>query len=306
MPGVALAALVVFVMAACSPSAEVEEVDEAIVDSAEEVVEDEANQQLEPEPTDTEAVVEEADIPETEAEGTIMPSGLQYIQLEAADGPQPVAGDLVSVHYTGMLEDGTVFDSSRERGEPIVFGLGQGVVIPGWDEGIGLMSVGEQARLIIPPELGYGAAGAGDAIPSNATLIFDVELVSIEEGAPDAPQDVDEADYTTIESGLQYFDFETGEGATPEQGQTVTVHYTGWLTDGTKFDSSLDRGQPFSFSIGLGQVIPGWDEGVGTMQVGGSRQLVIPPELAYGAAGAGGVIPPGATLIFEVELLGVQ
>jgi FKBP-type peptidyl-prolyl cis-trans isomerase len=97
-----------------------------------------------------------------------------------------------------------------------------------------------------------------------------------------------------------------GSGATAEKGQTVSVHYTGWLTNGKKFDSSLDRGQPFRFNLGAGQVIKGWDEGVAGMKVGGKRQLRIPPELGYGSRGAGGVIPPNATLIFDVELLGVR
>lgn len=107
----------------------------------------------------------------------------------------------------------------------------------------------------------------------------------------------------TTPSGLQYIDTEEGTGATPEAGQTVYVHYTGLLTDGTKFDSSLDRNRPFSFRLGAGQVIRGWDEGISTMKVGGKRRLIIPPELGYGARGAGGVIPPNATLIFDVELL---
>ena len=110
----------------------------------------------------------------------------------------------------------------------------------------------------------------------------------------------------TTESGLKYSDFVVGEGASPETGQSVTVHYTGWLEDGTKFDSSLDRGEPFTFQIGMGQVIAGWDEGVSTMKVGGKRQLVIPPDLGYGEQGAGNIIPANATLIFEVELLDVQ
>ena len=110
----------------------------------------------------------------------------------------------------------------------------------------------------------------------------------------------------TTESGLKYTDLVVGDGPSPETGQAVTVHYTGWLEDGTKFDSSLDRGQPFTFAIGMGGVIAGWDEGVATMKVGGKRQLVIPSELGYGAQGAGGVIPPNATLIFEVELLSVK
>jgi len=106
-------------------------------------------------------------------------------------------------------------------------------------------------------------------------------------------------------SGLQIEKLVEGPGATPKTGDRVTVHYTGWLTDGSKFDSSVDRGQPFVFTIGRGQVIGGWDQGVATMKVGDKVRLTIPPELGYGARGAGGVIPPNATLIFEVELLGV-
>jgi len=111
-------------------------------------------------------------------------------------------------------------------------------------------------------------------------------------------------------SGLRMIDTQAGTGASPKQGQTAVVHYTGWLyTDGQKgkkFDSSVDRGTPFEFPIGMRRVIPGWDEGVATMKVGGKRTLIIPPALGYGAQGAGGVIPPNATLMFDVELLGVK
>ena len=109
----------------------------------------------------------------------------------------------------------------------------------------------------------------------------------------------------TTPSGLKYEEIKVGGGDTAEPGKTVSVHYTGWLTNGTKFDSSKDRGQPFEFPLGGGRVIKGWDEGVRGMKVGGVRKLTIPPELGYGARGAGGVIPPNATLIFEVELLKV-
>jgi len=108
------------------------------------------------------------------------------------------------------------------------------------------------------------------------------------------------------DSGLKYEDLVAGEGATASAGKTVLVHYTGWLTDGSKFDSSLDRQQPFQFRLSAGQVIRGWDEGVQGMREGGRRKLTIPANLGYGARGAGGVIPPNATLVFEVELLEVR
>ena len=101
-------------------------------------------------------------------------------------------------------------------------------------------------------------------------------------------------------------DLVVGNGATAKAGQSVVVHYTGWLTSGQKFDSSVDRNDPFDFRLGAGQVIPGWDQGVAGMQVGGKRKLTIPPNLAYGSRGAGGVIPPNATLVFEVELLAIR
>lgn len=110
----------------------------------------------------------------------------------------------------------------------------------------------------------------------------------------------------TTASGLQYVDLAEGAGPSPLAGQTVDVHYTGWLESGTKFDSSLDRGRPPSFPVGEDRVIKGWDEGVGSMRVGGRRRLTIPAGLGYGDRGAGGVIPPGATLVFEVELLEVR
>ena len=111
---------------------------------------------------------------------------------------------------------------------------------------------------------------------------------------------------TVTKSGLKYWDLKKGSGKEAKPGDEVTVHYTGWLTSGKKFDSSVDRNEPFKFKLGAGEVIKGWDEGVAGMKVGGKRQLQIPAELGYGASGAGGVIPPNATLVFDVELLGVE
>ena len=138
-----------------------------------------------------------------------------------------------------------------------------------------------------------------------------VLALAIAAAAP-LPGRLDAATNQVIEmpNGLKYTDTKTGDGATAAAGNKVSVHYTGWLfnngTKGAKFDSSVDRGQPFQFTLGAHQVIAGWDEGVAGMKVGGKRTLIIPPELGYGARGAGGVIPPNATLMFDVELLGVQ
>jgi len=123
-------------------------------------------------------------------------------------------------------------------------------------------------------------------------------------------ESADAQNVVTTPSGLKYIDIALGTGASPKTGQTCVMHYTGWLykdgKKGAKFDSSVDRGAPFEFKIGVHQVIAGWDEGVATMKVGGKRTLIIPPALGYGAAGAGGVIPPNATLLFDVELLAVK
>ncbi|MGB7443933.1 MAG: FKBP-type peptidyl-prolyl cis-trans isomerase [Coleofasciculaceae cyanobacterium] len=140
--------------------------------------------------------------------------------------------------------------------------------------------------------------------PSNKLTGAKTQLIAMNDETKAEPTSED--NIITTPSGLKYIDIAEGDGAMPQKGQTVVVHYTGTLEDGSKFDSSRDRNRPFSFKIGVGQVIKGWDEGVGTMKVGGRRKLIIPSELGYGARGAGGVIPPNATLIFDVELLRIS
>ena len=233
-------------------------------------------------------------------------SGLQIEDTTPGEGAEAKAGCQVSVHYTGWLwkdgAKGAKFDSSRDRNEPFEFELDGGMVIRGWDEGVQGMKVGGSRTLLIPPQLGYGARGAGGVIPPNATLVFEVQLLAVSGG----PEVLDLPLQTTA-SGLQFHDSVEGGGATAQAGRTVRVHYTGWLykngAKGKKFDSSKDRGQPFHFNLGGGEVIRGWDEGVQGMKEGGTRVLIIPAELGYGARGAGGVIPPNATLCFEVELI---
>ncbi|HEX7528538.1 MAG TPA: FKBP-type peptidyl-prolyl cis-trans isomerase [Thermoanaerobaculia bacterium] len=149
-------------------------------------------------------------------------------------------------------------------------------------------------------------------VACSVTLSLALPASADEKPAAAAPAAADkkESKMTKTPSGLEYEDTVVGNGASPKTGQTCVMHYTGWLyentTKGKKFDSSLDRGQPFEFPIGQGRVIQGWDEGVATMKIGGKRTLVIPPSIGYGARGAGGVIPPNATLLFEVELLGLK
>jgi peptidylprolyl isomerase len=237
---------------------------------------------------------------------TTTASGLQYADLTTGDGTKVISGTIVTTHFTIWVQNGDTNDYvvSSKGNDPLTFAEGSGTtVFPGWEEGMLGMQVGGKRLLIIPPDLALGEQG-GNGIPPNSTLVMEVELTDAKE--PVTMTQVPAEDYTTTESGLKYYDIVEGDGETPQAGQTVVVNYTGWLQDGTKFDSSVERGQPFSFVLGTGGVIPGWDEGVASMKVGGKRQLVIPPELAYGDAGSGGVIPPGATLIFDVELLSIQ
>lgn len=224
-------------------------------------------------------------------------SGLEYKITTKGNGEYPQKGDLIKVHYRGTLLDGTEFDSSFKRGKPFEFGLGMGQVIKGWDEGFTLLSKGAKAILKLPADIAYGSRAMGK-IPANSDLIFEVELLDFTR--------IEQYDFTgkeriEDESGLVYYIIEEGEGEHPKVGETVSVHYSGYLEDGTMFDSSVQRGRPFSFQLGMGRVIKGWDTGIQLMRPNAKYRLEIPPELGYGKR-AMGPIPANATLIFDVEL----
>lgn len=197
-------------------------------------------------------------------------------------GPFPQPGEYVVVHYTGTLKDGTVFDDSRKDGVPFVFTLGAGRVIPGWEIVVPQMRVGERAKFTIPWQFAYGQGGRPPIIPSKADLVFDIERLPL----PEIKVEV----------------LAEGKGAQTVPGRPVNVHYTGTLLDGTKFDSSRDKGRPFTFVLGAQQVIAGWDLIVARMRVGDRWKVTIPAALAYGARGQG-TIPPKADLVFDIEVL---
>jgi peptidylprolyl isomerase len=234
------------------------------------------------------------------------PSGLTYEILSKGTGKAPIKGGKVTVHNTGKLTNDTVFDSSVKRGQPFSFKLGVGQVIKGWDEGIALLHVGDKARFTIPSNLGYGERGAG-AIPPNSTLIFDVELLESKDPFVPVPYDVKGKDTVKTASGLQMIKIlSNNEGTKAENGKNVEVHYTGYLTDGKVFDSSLEREKPIQFPLGQGYVIKGWDEGISLLKTGEKARFIIPYNIAYGDAGRPPVIPAKANLIFDVELISVQ
>lgn len=232
-------------------------------------------------------------------------NGLKITLLKAGKGKSLAKGDKVKVHYKGELVDGRPFDSSIERNQPFEFVMGMNQVIAGWDQALLSLKTGDKAKLVIPPDLGYGDTPM-PKIPAGSYLVFEVEVLDvIKDFAP--KQFVTKGKKTeTSASGLEYCILEKGSGAKAERGKTVEVHYTGFLENGDIFDSSVLKGQPISFRLGVGMVIPGWDEGLTYLNAGGKALLSIPYNLAYGETGRPPLIPPKARLIFNVELISVK
>ncbi|MCC7075546.1 MAG: FKBP-type peptidyl-prolyl cis-trans isomerase [Acidimicrobiia bacterium] len=237
------------------------------------------------------------------------PAELVTEDLAEGNGATVESSSSVTVNYTGVLwPDGDEFDSSWSRGEPTSFALSG--VIPGWSEGLVGMKAGGRRLLVIPPDLAYGAQGAGGDIPPNSTLVFVVDVLEVEPPL-EIPETLQEKPAVSVDPAtpppttLEVQDEIVGSGPEAHAGDTVTVNYVGvaWST-GQEFDSSWQAGQPATFV--LGQLVPGFNQGVEGMRVGGRRRIVIPPDLAYGAQGRPPAIAPNETLVFVVDLLDVE
>lgn len=253
-------------------------------------------------------------------EGVTLKSGLKYNDIKVGTGNEAKMGDLVEIHFKGwLIKDSThLFDDwskdstkqkdlladSYQMGQPVKFILGNENFIKGSDEGIVGMKAGGQRTIIIPAKLAYGAQGMGP-VPPNANIKLVVELVDAMQPKVAKMWDVDSTKFKTTKSGLKYQILQEGTGDQIAKGKQVTVHYSGYLLDGTKFDSSVERDEPFTFVVGVGQVIPGWDEGVMLLKKGSKARFIIPPTLAYGNRDLG-KIPANSTLIFDVEVLDVK
>lgn len=234
--------------------------------------------------------------------------GVIYTITREGRGDFPVSGQKVKVHYTGKLLDGTVFDSSVERGTPYEFIVDQSSVIKGWHKGIPLFRVGSKGTIYLPPSLGYGSQDRGK-IPPNSSLIFEIEVLEIVKSEADVLKDYLQSNNINANrsaDGIYYVVHKEGTGPKPMPGQRVTVHYTGMLLNGKKFDSSVDRGMPFEFNIGKGEVIQGWDKGIPLFNVGSKGTLYLTSDLGYGQRGFPPNIPPSSTLIFDIEVLGTK
>jgi FKBP-type peptidyl-prolyl cis-trans isomerase len=258
-------------------------------------------------------------------------SGLYFIESVAGKGMKIDSGCWVSIHFKVALIDGKQLFSSYDRGEPIVFEYGKRFDTPGVEQAIGMMTKGGKAMAIVPSKIAYGETGRSGVVPPYATMVYDLEILNVQskaehdktaaadkkkeeekvvksknEEAANLARYLKEKNITVkpTASGLYYVEKVKGTGARAVTGKVVRVHYTGTLLDGTKFDSSRDKNKPFEFTLGSGQVIKGWDEGVALMNIGGKALLVIPSKLAWGERNMG-KIPAYAPVVFEVELLEV-
>lgn len=249
-------------------------------------------------------------------------SGLKFMDDSLGTGREAKANDLVTIHFKGwmvpkdtaseLFSDWSADQSknmlslgdSKMRNQPIKFILNSGSFIKGTDEGIVGMKTGGRRTMIIPSKLAYGEAGVG-FIPPNTDLKVIIELLEVKDRVVAEMWKVDSTLFKTTASGLKYAIISQGEGPAVEANKVVTVHYSGYLQDGTLFDSSIERDEPIMFVVGQGQVIPGWDEGMQLLKKGDKARFVIPPQLGYGETPLE-KIPANSTLIFDTEVIEVK
>lgn len=260
-------------------------------------------------------------------------SGLYFNETKKGNNQKPKVGEYAKINFKVSTIDGNVLYSTYEANGPMTWENGKDFDNKGVTEALTMMSKGSKASIIVPSELAFGDQGRGQMIPPCTTLLYDLEMVEIQTKAQYEKEKADvlakeeaekvkakkeetgklqsylKANKITVRptaSGLYYIEQHKGTGPQAVAGKKVKVHYTGTLINGKKFDSSLDRKEPFEFILGQGQVIPGWEEGLSMMKKGGKAKLIIPSKLAYGENGRMPTIPPSATLVFEVELLDVK
>jgi len=259
-----------------------------------------------------------------------LPSGLYFSETKKGSGQKPKVGDISRFHFKVSDVEGKVYFSSYDQGEPLRWENGKEFDNAGATEALTLMSKGSKANAIVPSALAFGDKGRGQMVAPYTTLVYELELLDFmskaqfekeqeaeKKKAEDTKAKAKQEEMGLLQkyikdnnitakptaSGLYYIEKTKGTGASPVAGKTVKVHYTGTLLNGTKFDSSFDRKQPYEFVLGQGQVIKGWDEGIALMKKGGKARLVVPSSLGYGENGRMPTIPPSATLVFEVELI---
>ena len=257
-----------------------------------------------------------------EPEVTTLKSGLQYLDDSLGTGREAKADNLVSIHFKGwmvpkdtaseLFSDWTTDQSkgmlslgdSKMRNQPVKFILNSGSFIKGTDEGIVGMKTGGIRTIIIPSKLAYGEAGIG-FIPPNTDLKVVVELLEVKDKVVAEMWKVDSTLFKSTPSGLKYAIISQGNGPAIELNKTVTIHYSGYLLNGTIFDSSVERDEPIMFVVGQGQVMPGWDEGMQLLKKGDKARFIIPPQLGYGEMQLE-KIPANSTLIFDTEVIDVK
>lgn len=247
-------------------------------------------------------------------------SGLTYVDNKAGEGREVKDGDLVNIHFIiwrlgdstdiyGDWQNDTTKNefkvgSSYEGDQQMKYVVGSDQFVKGSDEGFIGMKAGGKRTMVIPASNAYGDEGFGP-IPPNSSIKIMVEVFEVKDPIVAKMWDVDSTLFKQTESGLKYAIIEEGSGPDVQQGKVTSVHYSGFLSDGTKFDSSVEREEPLTLIVGMGQVIPGWDEGLQLLKQGSKARFIIPPQLAYGERDLG-VIPPNSTLIFDVEVVEVK